>query len=157
MAGSLIQYLKDIASHSGRQLKTDIIGFRASVATDGVVTYSTPPTPGNIRRLLQGWDYFMTELRVGGTPATDIDDFDQLRFNLTRSGESENFFSNDVEVSGLITPSGGRPVPVRFDPGGRKMGGGRDLELTVTARASFTTLRVLVVDLVCLLVPEGFV
>lgn len=151
MAGSLREYLQDIAALTGRELRTDILDWRATVATDGSVTYTNTA----VRRVLNGWTYFAVELRAACTTASDLDDIDQIRFNLKTTGDSEDWFSSDIELMGLFAPSSGEAIPIRFDPGGRKIGGGRDVELTVTGRASITTQRVVSVKVACLRIPEN--
>ena len=154
MAGELVllSRLYEIAKSRRGTLKTDIITFRGSITTGAAVTQPDP------RKIRNNFEYYMIELRAGFTGTTladaNIDDIDQVRFNISESGTGEDMFSNDVELQALAGGTGNQSVPVRFDPYGYKLGAGADLTCTLTPRATALTIaRVVTVQLVCVLVP----
>lgn len=158
MPGSIEQYLREVASLSGHELKTDVVVFRASAsaADPSVITYTTPPTPGNQRTLRhKNHDYFFTELRVGVTTAADLDDIDLLRINFQRIGATDNLFSSDLELNNLVATQSGEAVPL---PIGIKLPGGIDLEFILTHRGgtAIGTLRVVTAQLSAILIPKDF-
>ena len=59
-------------------------------------------------------------------------------------------------LQSLLSINSNIPVPMRFDPGGYKMGGGRDLQIIPTVRENVDATRVVTVGLEFILVPKDF-
>ena len=151
--------LREIAAARRADLRMDVINFRVTIPTSGNITQPSA------EKLRNDYEYFVTKIRGSMTGAghtanaatadTQMDDIDEIRFNLRESGTGENLFTTDVELSTLTNSRDGNPSgELDFTPYGYKIGRGADLSITFTRRASsITTQRIVVVQLVCVLIP----